>query len=72
MWKYIYGKTYAQDYIEAYKISVFFENWQKIKSHDSTTLGYSVAPNQFMDLTAAEFKATMLTAVPLKEIPADV
>lgn len=66
MWKFLYGKSYPNEDIEAYKINIFYENWQTIKAHDPS-IGYTVAPNQFMDMTNDEFKATMLTAIPITQ-----
>ena len=56
-WTHKHGKVYASNDEKIYRILVFRENVLKIQKHNSLKKSYSLAINQFADLTAEEFKA---------------
>lgn len=58
-----YGKSYENQEVELYRFSVFVDNYKMIKAHDPST-GYTMAVNQFADLTNEEFKKTYLGYIP--------
>jgi len=61
-WKVQYGKFYNSNDYEEYRMAVFYRNYEMIKSHNARKgETYSMASNQFMDLTSEEFVATYLT-----------
>jgi C1A family cysteine protease len=68
-WKHKYGKKYADPDFEAYRLKVYTANLNKIENHTGT---YTVAENQFMDLTKEEFKATYLGLMPKKTVGSSV
>jgi len=55
VWKLKYGKKYSEESEENKRFSIFQSNLRFIESHPRTT--FTVAMNQFGDLTAAEFGA---------------
>jgi len=44
----------------AYRLGVYYANWQKISEHNIKPSTYSMGENQFMDLTTEEFKKIYL------------
>lgn len=54
--------------MELEKLVVFAQNYETIYSHDPST-GYTLAVNQFMDMTPKEFKETMLGGKPIPKYP---
>lgn len=62
-WKSGHGKMYGAAE-EQYRLGVFYENFQKIQRHNEKELRtYDMGINQFMDLTAEEFKAYFLSGI---------
>jgi C1A family cysteine protease len=61
-WK--YNKKYDSK-TESYRLKVFAENLKKIQHHHGKT--YTLGENQFMDLTAKEFKEIYLGLLPKKD-----
>jgi C1A family cysteine protease len=72
-WEEQYGKTY-QPTERDYRISIYNENLAKIQAHNARNLSWTMAVNQFADLTAEEFKAryTGGIRVPKKSLRASV
>lgn len=61
-WKQEHSKSYKSDSEEIYRRTVFHQNVQKINTHNGSGASYTMAVNQFADLTAQEFKNTYLGA----------
>jgi C1A family cysteine protease len=57
-----HGKQYENAEVEAYRLSIFYENWLKVQAHDPNSMGYTVAINLFSDLSSQEWAATYLTS----------
>jgi C1A family cysteine protease len=56
-WKLQYGKTYATDVEESQRFTIFSQNFAKVQAHNAdSTQTFTMAMNQFADLTGAEFK----------------
>eukprot|EP01016_Furgasonia_blochmanni_P026317 TRINITY_DN27_c0_g1_i1.p1 TRINITY_DN27_c0_g1~~TRINITY_DN27_c0_g1_i1.p1 ORF type:complete len:421 (-),score=148.91 TRINITY_DN27_c0_g1_i1:54-1316(-) len=55
------GRLYGSVEEKNYRLLVFRQNVLKIKEHNKQGKSYSLAVNQFADLTAEEFKAKYLT-----------
>jgi xylem cysteine proteinase len=55
-----YRRVYASEEIEQYRRTVFVANQEKIAKTNARQKSYTLAPNQFMDLTSEEFKYTYL------------
>lgn len=60
-WKSEFNKVYNGPDEDALRESIFDENQEIIKTQNEAGLGYTLAVNQFADLTLDEFKATYLT-----------
>jgi len=56
-WKRQFGRSYSTSEEESMRFSVFRENAAKIVAHNSKGLSWTMALNQFADLTADEFAA---------------
>lgn len=57
--KILYSKNYESQEVEIYRYAIFIQNYVMIKTHDPRT-GYTMAINQFADLTNEEFRSTYL------------
>eukprot|EP01098_Paradermamoeba_levis_P000573 TRINITY_DN105_c0_g1_i5.p1 TRINITY_DN105_c0_g1~~TRINITY_DN105_c0_g1_i5.p1 ORF type:complete len:338 (-),score=147.08 TRINITY_DN105_c0_g1_i5:109-1086(-) len=70
-----HGKVYLTDDEQGYRLRVFKSNYDFIRQHNSEGHGFSVAVNQFADLTNAEFQERFLgvrfnrTSVAAKHVP---
>jgi len=52
-----HGKVYYDQHDEASRKAIFVQNLEKIRAHNEKGESWTMAMNQFGDLTAAEFKA---------------
>jgi len=57
-WKVQYGALYTDASEDAYRLSVFTSNYQKIQAHNAKKSTYKMAVNKFANLTGDEFKNT--------------
>lgn len=57
-----YGKSYATEEEMTVRFAIFSENLKQIKSHNRKRLSYTLAVNQFTDLTWDEFRTQRLGA----------
>jgi len=63
-WKSIYGRKYASADHEYFRLRVFQDNYNMIVNHNAKNEEtYTMAPNQFMDMTQEEFVQTYLNLV---------
>jgi C1A family cysteine protease len=60
-WKTEYGKVYNSDDEDAVRKAIFDNNNAIIEESNAAGHSYTMGPNQFSDLTLAEFKAQYLT-----------
>jgi len=60
-WKVEYGRVYNSDSEDALRETIFNGNVAIIEEHNAAQTSYTLAENQFADLTLAEFKAQYLT-----------
>jgi cathepsin L len=58
-WQLKHGKTYGSKQEERHRLGVFLSNAKFVAQHDAAARGFSVALNEFADLTNAEFVAQM-------------
>jgi len=58
-----YNKMYDSPTERNYRVSIFYDNLQFIHSSNSETTHYTLALNQFADLTTQEFSEMYLGAV---------
>jgi len=67
-WSASYGKVYQSAEESAYRFTVYQDNALFVEQHDAEARGFTVALNEFADLTSAEFNAIYngmnLTRVP--------
>jgi cathepsin L len=56
-WQQQYNKVYPSFAESNYRLTVFRQNLDFVNAHDEKAKGYSVALNQFADMTSAEFTA---------------
>jgi cathepsin L len=54
-WSQLHGKTYRSDVEFNHRLNVYSENLKFIEDHNRKNVGFSLAMNQFGDLTSAEF-----------------
>jgi cathepsin L len=54
-WSQLHGKTYRSDVEYNHRLNVYSENLKFIEDHNRKNVGFSLAMNQFGDLTSAEF-----------------
>lgn len=54
-WKAQHGKVYANPSEHNFRLKVFFQNFLRVKAESLTATTYTVALNQFSDLTKEEF-----------------
>jgi C1A family cysteine protease len=70
-WSTKFGRKYSEPDFAAYRLGVFYQNYQTIANHPATAT-YTLGQNQFMDLTNEEFKATYLGLMPKKSVATEV
>jgi C1A family cysteine protease len=58
-WTQTHNKTYKCPAEQFYRLSVFANNLKKITDHNATNDTFTMALNQFADMTAEEFKTKM-------------
>jgi len=58
-WKQTYGKVYANEMEEIYRLDIFSKNLHYIEKHNRGNHTFTLAMNQFGDQTAKEFAAKM-------------
>jgi len=63
-WKVSQGKTYENPAEEAYRFTVFQQNYETVMNTNAENLGYTLALNKFADLTSEEFKGLYCGYVP--------
>lgn len=54
-WKAQHGKNYSSPSEHNFRLKVFFQNYLRVKAESLTAVSYTVALNQFSDLTKEEF-----------------
>jgi len=54
-----HGKVYYDDHDESYRKEVFAQNLRKIRTHEETNSTYTLAMNEFGDMTWEEFHTKM-------------
>jgi len=59
-WKQKYGKSYGVDAEEQYRLRVYYDNFNKIANENSKGNQYTLALNEFADMTTQEFKKVYL------------
>jgi C1A family cysteine protease len=57
-WKVQYGRNYATSQEDANRMAIFTQNYYKVQAHNAKGDTFTMALNQFADLTGDEFKAT--------------
>jgi len=62
-WTMLHGKTYTTDSEHQYRLSIYKQNLEYIESHNRKNLGFTLAMNQFGDLTREEITEIFLTPV---------
>jgi KDEL-tailed cysteine endopeptidase len=63
-WSQAHGKTYSCPAEKFYRLNVFAHNFEMIKAHNASGSTFTMALNQFADMTAEEFKTKMLGYIP--------
>lgn len=66
-WMMQHKKVYGSEEIEQYRRNIYNKNKQRIEATNARQKRYTLAPNQFMDLTTEEFKYTYLGVVNQKK-----
>jgi len=59
-WSLLHGKEYRTQVENNFRLKVFRNNLEFIENHNRQNLGFTVAMNQFGDLTNEEFRAMYL------------
>jgi Pyruvate/2-oxoacid:ferredoxin oxidoreductase delta subunit len=55
-WTQSHGKEYRNDFEYSYRLGVYRDNLKFIEEHNRQNLGFTLAMNQFGDLTLEEFR----------------
>jgi len=59
-WKSFYGKSYESDILDKAHFAVWKNNLQRIQKHNSEGQSYTLAMNEFGDLTVDEYRSFLL------------
>lgn len=66
-WTNLHGKNYATSEENTYRMRVFLRNWLEVNRVNDLKLGYTLALNQFSDMTPEEFQAKHMGYMPSSE-----
>lgn len=59
-WKQQYQSLYSSESEDAYRLSVFYDNYKKVNEHNSQGLEWTLGMNKYADLTQPEFAKQFL------------